>query len=391
MKKVIKQCMVILCMIAFLTVNLYATTIDKLEDEIEEVKENINKGVEEVKDLEGQLVEMNAVLVDLDQQMIAMQLVIEDYANQLVVKQGEIDAAKIALEGAIVDEAEYKEEVLKRIKVMYEYGDSGYIDVLLEANNLGDFFTRLEYLTQILNYDDNMFEKLEGIQLGIENQKAQLELEEANLGHLKAEADLKKSELDGLYIEKSIQTELIESNTELLILQIEKWEAEEKAFERELELEIAREKERLRKLSLKTLVFKDGEFKYPLPGRNYLSSYFGPRVNPISRRYEVHNGIDIPAPGGTEILAAAEGIVITAKWNNSYGNVIVINHGSSKGSEYLTLYAHSSKLLVKAGEAVRKGQVIALVGTTGNSTGNHLHFSIQKDGKWVNPLNYFNF
>lgn len=389
MKKVIRQWLIVALLLTFLTVNLYASNVDKLQDEQDEVEESIEENKEQVAALEGSLEAMNAVILDLDSKMTQKQLEIDDYAAKLIAKQLEIDAAKLKLEASLIDQAQYKEETLKRIKVMYEYGDSGYIDVLLEAGSLTDFFTRLEYLTQILKYDDNMFEKLDQIQKDIESQKAQLELEEANLDHLKAEADLQKSQLEDLYIEKTIQMEKIEQNKEMLIAQNEKLEAERIALDKEIELEIEREKERLRKLK-KKMMFSDGQFKWPVPGYYSISSPFETRISPISGREEHHNGLDIPAPKGTEVIAAASGIVVTSRWSNSYGNVVVISHGTNNDKNYVTLYAHNSKLLVSQGDAVVKGEVIALVGSTGWSTGNHSHFGVQIDGVWVNPASYFN-
>lgn len=385
MKKIARLWLVLVLMLALLTMNLYAKTVDDLRDKQDEVGDAIDEGKGQVEGLEATLDEMNAAVLELDHQMAAKQLEIDDYQAQTVAKQAEIELAKADLDEALLNQAKYKEEVLKRIKVMYEYGDSGFISVLLEAGNLTDFFTRLEYLTQILDYDDHMFEKLEEIQADIESKKAQLELEEANLEHLKAEADLQKSQLENLYIEKKIQMDKIEQDKELLLAQIERLEKEEEALNREIELEIEREKERLRKLN-KQLVFTDGTFKWPVPGHYSISSPFETRISPISGKTEHHNGLDIPAPKSTEVMAAASGIVITSRWSNSYGNVIVISHGSG----YATLYAHNSKLLVSVGDAVVKGEVISLVGSTGWSTGNHLHFSVQVDGVWVNPANYFN-
>lgn len=389
MKKVVRQWAIVAFLLAFLTVNIYGDSIEDLKDKQGELEESIDESKDAVVDLEGNLEKMNAAVLELDQQMAAKQVEIDTYQAQLIAKQAEVDASKVSLDEAILHQEGYKEEVLKRIKVMYEYGDSGYIDVLLEADSLSDFFTRLEYMTQILNYDDNMFEKLEQIQADIEGQKAQLELEEANLDHLKAQADLQKSQLEDLYIEKTIQVEKIKGDKDLLIAQIEQMEAEQEALDKEIEVLIEKEKERLRRQK-KQLVFSDGEFKWPVPGHYTISSPFETRISPISGRQEHHDGLDIPAPKGTEVFAAASGNVIAARWSNSYGNVVIISNGTYKGNEYVTLYAHNSKLLVSQGDVVVKGQAIALVGSTGWSTGNHCHFGVQKNGKWVNPASYFN-
>ncbi|MBC7959178.1 MAG: peptidoglycan DD-metalloendopeptidase family protein, partial [Vallitaleaceae bacterium] len=291
----------------------------------------------------------------------------------------------------IVEQAGYKEDVEKRIKVMYEYGDSGYIDVLLEADNLMDFFTRMEYLTQILNYDDNMFEKLENIQIDIEEQKAQLELEGASLDHLKAEADLQKNQLEDLYIEKNIQVDKLQNDKEMRLAQIAEQEAERAEIDKQIQIEIEKEKERIRKANKKKLIFSDGEFKWPVEGYYTISSPFQTRISPITGREEHHNGLDIPAPKGTEVRAAASGYVVLSYKSSSYGNVVIISHGTNNGKDYVTLYAHNSKNLVNKGDAIVKGDLIALVGSTGWSTGNHSHFGVQIDGVWVNPARYFNY
>ena len=123
---------------------------------------------------------------------------------------------------------------------------------------------------------------------------------------------------------------------------------------------------------------------WPSAASRYISSYFGMRIHPIYKYPRMHNGIDIAAAGGTNILAAADGKVIEATYNSGYGNYIVVDHGGGVS----TLYAHASRRIAKVGDRVSRGQVIALVGTTGNSTGNHLHFEIIINGKRVNPLKY---
>jgi murein DD-endopeptidase MepM/ murein hydrolase activator NlpD len=121
-----------------------------------------------------------------------------------------------------------------------------------------------------------------------------------------------------------------------------------------------------------------------VPGHHRISSGYGGRTNPISGRREVHSGIDIPAPVGTNIIAAAAGVVIMSQYNGGFGYTVVINHGGGLS----TLYAHNSRLLVSAGETVAAGHVIARAGSTGFSTGSHLHFEVRLDGGHVDPIGY---
>ena len=127
------------------------------------------------------------------------------------------------------------------------------------------------------------------------------------------------------------------------------------------------------------------KFTWPTPSCSTITSPFGSRMHPIQKRVIFHSGIDIGAVYGANIVAAAEGQVVNAGWNGSYGKYIVIDHGSG----YKTLYAHCSTLLVSAGSIVTSGQSIGRVGSTGNSTGPHLHFEILVNGTQVNPMGYF--
>ena len=131
----------------------------------------------------------------------------------------------------------------------------------------------------------------------------------------------------------------------------------------------------------------NGQFGWPLPGYSVGSgsgSKFGMRVHPVTGVYKLHTGVDIPAPSGTPIYAAEAGKVITASYKGAYGNCVIIDHGGS----YSTLYGHQSRIAVSVGETVSRGQVIGYVGTTGYSTGNHLHFEVRVNGTPQNPLSY---
>lgn len=375
MKQVIKHITAFLLVFVLLTVNLFATTLDELKDEKDVIEDNIKEGKKDLEDKERSLEELNASLDQINTELQETSLVIEGYETQLTDKQKQIDEEQKKLEQAIIDHEKYMLQAMERIKVMYEYGDSGYIDVLIESKNLTDFFTRLEYLNEIVQYDDQMFEKLAQIELEIEVTKENLVTEHLELEHLKAEADIHKNSLETLVAEQNKLMTTIENDKELLLQQLD----ELKKAEAEIDQLI------IQKLNSSNLKYSGGELNWPVEGNYYISSYFGSRVHPIYGYVETHNGLDIPAPYGTNVTAAASGVVISSRFSNSYGNVIIIDHGSG----YATLYGHNSKRLVSDGDTVTRGQVIAKIGSTGWSTGNHLHFGVQINGKWVNPLDYF--
>lgn len=363
--------------------NIYASDVDDLKDKQDTVKDDIEQGQDQMDEMNKSIDELNAAVQDLDKQISDKQAVIDDYNAQLIVKKTEIAGAQAELDKALKDESNYMDEMKKRIKVMYEYGNEGYIDVLFESKDIGDFFTRLEYISQIIKYDDNMVDKLQQIQSDIETKKTKLESEEENLKQLEAQANEEKSRLESLYSDKSEQMKKLQENKELLEAQIEKWQDEQDELQKLIDEAIERERERLRQQNLE---FTDGQFLWPLENYHYLSSSFVNRISPITGLPEHHDGIDIPAPYGTPVMAAASGIVIAARWSNSFGNLVMIDHGSG----YVTVYGHNSKLLVKEGDAVVKGENISLIGSTGWSTGNHLHFGIQLNRKYIDPMSFFN-
>lgn len=374
MKRFLKQGITVILILLFITVNLFATTVDELENKKDDIKDNIKQGEQEIKEKEASIEELKESLADINNQLQETSLIIEGYEEKLLLKKEEIDATQAKLDQAILDEEKYRAQAIERIKVMYEYGDSAYIDILIESKNINDFLTRLEYLNQILKYDNEMFENLAKLQLEIETAKEKLVLEAENLEHLKAEADLHKGSLEALVAKQAGLMKTIENDKYLLQKQIEDWKKAEEEIDRLI----------IKKIKESNLKYTGGKFNWPIDGYYNISSYFGTRPHPIFGYTESHSGLDIPAPYGTNIEAAANGVVITSRWSSSYGNLIIIDHGSG----YATLYAHSSKRLVNEGDTVVRGQVIANVGSTGWSTGNHLHFGVQLDGKWVDPLNY---
>lgn len=361
------------------TTSLYANTLEELEDQKKGKEDAIESNQGNLKEFERILQETNLRIQELDNDMKATQVVIDDLDVQLVEKQDEIQGTKEQLEEAKKEEAEYHQQVKDRMKIMYEYGNSGYMEVLLESSSLSDFFNRLEYLTKIFKYDENMLMKLDDIKAGIETKEIELEIEEATLEDLKADANQQKQALEELVIQKAIEIESVESNIELLNEQIK---AEEEELKR---LDEAIEK---KKIELSNY-FTDGVFDWPAPGVTWITEYFGSRIHPIFGTPEFHNGLDIGTPYGTTIVAAETGSVVFAGWSNSGGNMVILSHGYYEGCQYLTYYLHNSKLLVSEGDIITRGTPIAQAGSTGWSTGNHLHFGVKKDNVWVNPLDYF--
>ena len=233
---------------------------------------------------------------------------------------------------------------------------------------------------EVIDYDNSVMEELLALQEQIETDKAALETskeeqEAAKAKQEAAKADLKDQEaqVDALIQEISGQEDQLEAAEAQLKAAANAMDAEIKRLEKEMAEQIAN-------------VPSESGFLWPLPSSwNTLSSLFGSRIHPITGKPNNHTGIDIPASKNTNIYAAKSGVVTTSTYNSSYGNYVVVSH--SDGTS--TLYAHMNKRAVSKGETVSQGQVIGYVGTTGSSTGNHLHFEIRVNGTRVDPVDYF--
>ncbi len=218
-------------------------------------------------------------------------------------------------------------------------------------------------------------EEVDTLKKDLEHKKSMHEIACLDKEEVLAEKEKVLQMLDEDY--KNIEMQYIQSRKELESLLVE----EDKLLAKSKQLE-----EELKKLQeeSKKIKYAGGKMLWPAEKGTYISSYFGNRLHPIHKVWRMHNGIDIPAPGGSNIRAANSGTVIRATWDSGYGWYIIIDHGGGIS----TLYAHARELVAKAGDKVERGQVIAKVGTTGTSTGNHLHFEVRVNGTPVNPLNY---
>lgn len=375
MRKHIKW-IVLLALTSLLTMTTLfaAQTMDELEQE----KENIEKAFEDAQaglaNSREELVVVNESIKNLELDIVEIEFEIAGLEELLAEKQAEISDIKLDLQGIRQDQDELYEQAKQRIKVLYEYGEAGYLEVLFDSEDMIDLYNRMEYINRLIEFDLQLFAELDKFEEDILAQEAQLEVQEAELNHLTAEATLQKNQLESTVVSKNLEVQSILDDQALYEQMMDDLEEAEKKVDEEI-------KELIR---LSKLKYAGGKMDWPVPGVYRITSKFGPRLHPIHKTWRNHNGIDIGAPGGTPIVAAASGKVILAKYSSSYGNYVIIDHGSG----YATLYAHCSKLLVSVNQAVARGETIAKVGSTGWSTGNHLHFGVQIHGEWVDPLTY---
>lgn len=366
----------VLVMCVAMSLNAGAVTIDEAEEKADELEQQKESAEEEKEKLTTQL---NGILDDMNETQ-----------EKLEAKEEEIDAAEQELVQAKIDENNQYESMKKRIKFMYEGGNTQLLEVLIKSESIGDLLNKAEYVSQLSLYDRDMLTEFQSTVKDVEEKEASLKTEYEELNELQDKLSEQQTEVQTLIDSKEAQISDIqdEINANAETLEKLKKEAEEaKRLREEQEAAAAAASSggngssSYTSASSENVVSGNGYFTHPCPGMTYQSSYFGE-----IREFEVggHKGNDYAAPTGTPTYAAAAGTVVIAGWSNSAGNWVVINHGNG----LVTKYMHHSSLCVSTGQYVEKGQQIGYVGSTGQSTGPHLHFQVELNGVAVNPDNY---
>ncbi len=367
-------------------------TVSDLKDqqsEIESKKEEIKEELEEQKQvLEENQAKIAAVVKEKAEAMSDkddLELQLESIFNSLQ-----------QLEATIIDtENEYNNKVAllkERTRAMYQLSDYTTLQMFIESDDLLSFLNMQSYYNVMIEKDQALIEEVQNLKTDLEiKKKTQIE-NQTSYEQLLAEKEALITKLQNNEDYLSSLSDTTKAMIDKLEAQEEEMDQESKELESKIK-ELQEEEERKKASSSSSnnnsasgnqSSYEGGKLLWPSAASTYISSYFGMRFHPIYHYMRMHNGIDIAAAGGTNILAAESGTVIEATYNSGYGNYIVIYHGNGIS----TLYAHSSRLIASVGDYVTRGQVIALVGTTGNSTGNHLHFEVRIDGTPVNPLDY---
>ena len=294
------------------------------------------------------------------------------------IEQTEKDVAskEEELKKAEADFEYYKGLFLSRARVMYENSEVKYLEILFGAKNFSDLLSKIEMISQLMEYDRAILSNLNNTKIGIENAKRELEnilvRQEVTLVSLEE----RKSSLSKALSEK--QALLDEAAKDL-----EKYKSIYEAAEA-AEAALYNSNKNAFQSGANPVKYTGGKFNWPVPGSQRITSYYGNRIHPVYKTQKFHSGIDIGAGYGLDIVASADGVVTLATTNGGYGKCIVINHGSG----LTTLYGHCSTLLVSKGDTVKRGQVIGKVGSTGVSTGPHLHYEVRINGSTTDPLAY---
>ncbi len=375
LKRIIAAICAVLVAIAFM-ISVVGPALAVTQQQLEDAKDKTDEAEKDLEDSEKRKDNALAEYTSIDSQINDTELEITTLETQIEQTKSDITLKEAELAQAEVDYASYEELFLDRARVMYESSEIKYLEILFSATDFSDFLTKLDMISQIVQYDRSILTKLEETREKIETAKEDLEnilaRQEENMKTLED----KKLSLDVILEEKRLLLEEAEKDVETYKAIFEAAEAAEQKLIEENKKAISYEGN--------PIDYNGGPFAWPVPGVTRITSKYGNRIHPVYKTPKFHSGIDIGAGYGLNIVAAADGVVTLATTNGGYGQCIIINHGSG----ITTLYGHCSTLLVSSGDQVTKGQVIAKVGSTGVSTGPHLHFEVRINGSTTDPMGY---
>lgn len=341
--------------------------LSKIQQKKRELQRQIQSKGRQVRAVAGDIREVDGRLTSVNERL-------EDTTIRLSRSRREQTELAGDLEIATQRLAVRKEQVRDRLRAMYMQGEQSVLSVLVGAETVGDFAARKALLERIARRDREVFEDLKSLRQKVADQKRRKDQIVARIASLKQQHEAEQDELAGVREEKAQLLTQLRKQKSALEREYDEFDEES----RRIEAQIRAYQAAMRGKGEEVTPYK-GSLMTPVKGR--MSSGFGMRFHPVLKQNRMHNGLDIAAPSGTPIHAAAPGVVITAGWLRGYGNTVIIDHGGGLS----TLYGHASRIYVRSGQRVSRGDRIAAVGATGLATGPHLHFETRVNGTPVNP------
>ena len=370
-KKRIVTYLLVLMIMSLSVVQAYAGKIDNLKKNQKNVNQKITDTKNQIKTLEKQSEDVSKQIKDLDLKVDSATNDLEIVEVELVMLGHDIDRTTLELEEAEAALEDRKETFNQRLRVMYMNGNVGYLELLLTSENVKDFLNRKDMIQSITDHDKELIKFMKEQKDIVDNKKNELQGQRASVEVTKSKLESRRNDLIKVTREKEVLMSSLEQDIKAAEIAYDKATQEYK----DLGAQIL-------KLQQETGPYSGGKMLWPVPSSGRITSYYGYRIHPIFKSKKLHTGIDIGVPTGSSIVAASEGRVIHSDWLGSYGKAVLLDHGGG----IVTLYAHNSTLTVKKGQWVERGNTIAKAGSTGNSTGPHLHFEVRKNGAYVDPL-----
>lgn len=380
---------------------LFAESISDLQDEQATIKNSIEEKQGELDSNSSQKSETVAKIKEISDSINATQQKIASFTSQISDQEAAIAETNAQITETEAKLAKAQESLNDRLVTIYKDGNVNYLEVLFQSEDFSDFLTRFEYLSYITKRDKNLVEEVKSVKAQLETQKATLEQQLASLNALKSEEEGVKALLE----EQQSQQESVYAELEKDEAAIKETIAAMQATSDEIGKKIAdlQAQEEAKRAAAAAAanqsngavtaaaadassyeVTSAGSGVWPAPASYTITSNYGGRSYPLDGSYNYHLGTDIGASYGTPVVSYQAGTVLIASYHWSYGNYVVVDHGNGLS----TLYAHMSALTVSAGQSVSAGQQVGLVGSTGSSTGPHLHFEVRINGSNVDPAPY---
>ena len=375
--------------------------IDDLNGQKNEIQGRMNEIQSEIDSLDYEKANTLEKKEILDQRNMLAQEELDVIQEQIDITDGLMESVREDLEDARREEEYQKQLWMSRLRAMEESSDVGYLEVLFDATSFSDLLTRLDMVNEVMDYDESLEQQYIAARQKVEVLEAQAETMFKENEARRTEQEAKKAQLEADIAAACALIASMEQDTadyEAVLAQEAATQAEIQALiiDKEKELQAAKAKEEAARLAAlaaqqAALGLSANTANYVADGTTwmmwpsytkYLTSRFGPRYLSLYGYVRSHNGVDIGASYGSAIWSAAGGTVVSAGWNGGYGKCVIVNHGNG----YTTVYGHMSRIAVSAGQSVSMGSVLGYVGSTGNSTGPHLHFEIRASAT-ATPIN----
>jgi len=346
---------------------------ESVKDKIDKASKEKQEALDKIKEAETQKDDIIAQSDQLEREIDILQTEIYAIDDIIAEADAKISEKEIEIEDVEAEISNQDSRFKECLRAMEENSTISYLEILFTSGSLSELLINIETINEITAHDMAIIDEMTNLRDEVVKAKESIELQREEQQVAKNIATEKQSELEVKITEKEAMAKALEEDIE----NYKKMYEEARRQEEELKASLDYSSEGSEYLGT-------GEFCWPAPSYTRISSPYGYRIHPIYKTKKFHSGVDLAAPGGSNILAADDGKVISAGWNGGYGNCVVVDHGNGIS----TLYGHASKLCVSKGQTVTKGSVIAKVGTTGASTGNHLHFEVLINGKTTDPMKY---